>query len=111
MAAATKAPNRWFIATAAFSVLFPLGGVYAWSVFVAPLQQQFEWTWTQSMAPLMPNMAFIVVGSFIGGEIQDRLGPRWVAVVGVLMYCLGVGPDRRLDEEGQPTAESRVGTQ
>jgi MFS transporter, OFA family, oxalate/formate antiporter len=85
------APNRWWIATATFVVLFPLGGVYGWSVFVEPLQEEFDWTWTQSMAPLMANMAFIVVGSFIGGAIQDRIGPRWVAVTGVLMYCLGVG--------------------
>lgn len=84
------APNRWWITTATFLVMFPIGGIYAWSVFVEPLQQQFDWGWTQSMAPLMVNVAFIFVGTFVGGKIQDRTGPKWVAVTGIVVYCVGV---------------------
>jgi MFS transporter, OFA family, oxalate/formate antiporter len=85
------APNRWWIAFATFVVLFPLGGIYAWSVFVEPLQQEFDWTWTQSMLPLMVNVGLIFVGTVIGGWIQDRVGPQWVAVTGVVTYAVGVG--------------------
>lgn len=86
-----RAPNRWWIAAATFLVMFPIGGIYAWSVFVEPLQSEFEWTWTQSMLPLMVNVAFIVVGTLVGGWIQDRTGPRWVAAAGIVLYSVSVG--------------------
>lgn len=82
--------KRWWMAAATFLVLFPLGGVYGWSVFVEPLQEAFDWTWTQAMAPLMANMGGIFIGAYFGGRVQDRLGPKWVAVTGVVVFCLGV---------------------
>jgi len=32
----------------------------------------------------------IFVGAFIGGKIQDRRGPRTVALVGVVIYAIGI---------------------
>jgi MFS transporter, OFA family, oxalate/formate antiporter len=83
-------PNRWWVTFATFMVMFPIGGIYAWSVFVEPLQADFDWSWTQSMLPLMTNVAFIFVGTVVGGWVQDRIGPRWVAAVGMVTYCAGV---------------------
>jgi MFS transporter, OFA family, oxalate/formate antiporter len=85
-----RATNRWVVTAATFAVMFPVGGIYAWSVFVDPLQEQFGWSWTQSMLPLMVNVAMIFVGTVIGGKIQDRTGPRPVAAVGILIYVVGV---------------------
>jgi MFS transporter, OFA family, oxalate/formate antiporter len=86
----SDAPNRWWITFATFMVMFPIGGIYAWSVFVEPLQEQFEWSWTQSMLPLMVNVALIFVGTVVGGWIQDRTGPRLVAAAGIVIYAAGV---------------------
>lgn len=88
--AAWVARRRWWMAVATFLVLFPLGGVYGWSVFVEPLQDAFDWTWTQAMAPLMANIGAIFIGAYFGGRVQDRIGPRWVAVTGVAVFCAGV---------------------
>lgn len=85
-----SAPNRWWITAATFMVMFPIGGIYAWSVFVEPLQAEFGWSWTQSMLPLMVNVGFIFVGTLVGGWIQDRTGPKWVAAAGILIYSGGV---------------------
>ncbi|QBI18385.1 MFS transporter [Egibacter rhizosphaerae] len=82
--------TRWWMAAATFIVLFPLGGVYGWSVFVTPLQESFDWTWTQAMAPLMANIGAIFLGAYFGGRVQDRWGPRWVVVIGVVVFCVGV---------------------
>ena len=92
--------KRWWMAAATFLVLFPLGGVYGWSVFVEPLQEAFDWTWTQAMAPLMANMGAIFLGAFFGGRVQDRLGPKWVAVTGVIIFCLGVASGLFVADEG-----------
>jgi MFS transporter, OFA family, oxalate/formate antiporter len=88
--ASDRRPSRWWIAAAAFVVMFPLGGIYAWSVFVEPLQQQFDWSWTQAMTPLMTNVGLIFVGTLAGGWIQDRTGPKRVAAIGVVIYSAGV---------------------
>jgi MFS transporter, OFA family, oxalate/formate antiporter len=85
-----EAPNRWWITTATFLVMFPIGGIYAWSVFVEPLQSEFDWSWTQSMLPLMVNVGCIVIGTVVGGWIQDRTGPRLVAAAGIVLYGVGV---------------------
>jgi MFS transporter, OFA family, oxalate/formate antiporter len=90
MAQGDSAPNRWWITAATFMVMFPIGGIYAWSVFVEPLQSTFEWSWTQTMLPLMVNVGLIFVGTVIGGKIQDRVGPKWVAAAGIVMYSAGV---------------------
>jgi MFS transporter, OFA family, oxalate/formate antiporter len=88
--AGSSAPNRWWITFATFMVMFPIGGIYAWSVFVEPLQAEFDWSWTQSMLPLMVNVGFIFVGTVVGGRIQDRIGPQWVAAAGIVIYAVGV---------------------
>jgi MFS transporter, OFA family, oxalate/formate antiporter len=90
MADDAAAPNRWWITAATFMVMFPIGGIYAWSVFVEPLQAAFGWSWTQSMLPLMVNVGLIVVGTVVGGKIQDRSGPRFVAAAGIALYAAGV---------------------
>jgi MFS transporter, OFA family, oxalate/formate antiporter len=99
--AAPSAPNRWWITAATFVVMFPIGGIYAWSVFVDPLQQRFEWSWTQAMLPLMANVGMIFVGTIVGGKIQDRTGPRWVAVVGIVAYAGAVALAAFTGEEGR----------
>lgn len=42
------ASDRWFLAGAAFLVQLALGSVYAWSVFVKPLQDQMGWSRTEA---------------------------------------------------------------
>ena len=85
---ATK--GRWGIAVAAVLVQLALGAVYAWSVFNKPLQEQFDWSKTLAVLPFEVAIGTIVIGSLIGGRIQDRLGPRPVALGGGILYSLGI---------------------
>lgn len=88
--ATRNGPNRWWITFATVMVMFPIGGIYSWSVFVDPLQDRFDYSWTEAMLPLMANVGMIVVGTVIGGRIQDRIGPRYVAAVGIVAYSIAV---------------------
>jgi OFA family oxalate/formate antiporter-like MFS transporter len=83
-------PNRWVIAAAAVAVQLALGGVYAWSVFNKPLQVEFGWTRSQAVLPFEVAVGVIFVGTLLGGRIQDRRGPRPVALAGVVMYAAGI---------------------
>ena len=65
-----------------------LGTVYAFSVFVKPLESEFGWSrlttqWAFSFALL--TFAFSMIPA---GKLQDRIGPRKVATIGGILLGL-----------------------
>lgn len=88
--AQTPTRGRWWIVIAAVLVQLALGAVYAWSVFNKPLQDQFGWSKSEAVLPFEFAIGTIFIGSLIGGRIQDRLGPRPVALGGVIIYSIGI---------------------
>ena len=82
--------GRWWIVVAAVLVQLALGAVYAWSVFNKPLQAQFGWSKAEAVLPFEVAIGTIFIGSLIGGRIQDRRGPRPVALAGVVLYSIGI---------------------
>src|SRR4051812_5460592 len=85
----TRVPNRWTIAVAAVVMQICLGAAYGWSVFVAPLVAMTHWTLPQVSLNFTIAIAFLGVGTVIGGLWQDRVGPRRVATVAGIVYGLG----------------------
>jgi OFA family oxalate/formate antiporter-like MFS transporter len=81
--------GRWWIVGAAVLVQLALGAVYAWSVFNKPLQTEFGWSKSEAVLPFEFAIGTIFIGSLIGGRIQDRRGPRTVALAGVVLYAIG----------------------
>jgi OFA family oxalate/formate antiporter-like MFS transporter len=84
-----KLPNRWGIAVAAVIMQICLGAVYGWSVFVKPLIGAEHWTLTRVSLSFTLSVAFLGVGTVIGGLWQDRAGPRKVASAAGILYGLG----------------------
>src|SRR5918997_2513237 len=82
--------GRWWVVVAAVLVQLALGAVYAWSVFNKPLQDQFGWSKAEAVLPFEVAIGTIFIGSLIGGRIQDRVGPRPVALGGVVLYSIGI---------------------
>jgi MFS transporter, OFA family, oxalate/formate antiporter len=82
--------GRWLLAGAAVLVQLALGAVYAWSVFVNPFMEQMGWTRTQTTLPFTVVIGVIFIGTFFGGRIQDRIGPRPVVLAGGVLYSTGV---------------------
>ena len=68
-----------------------LGGVYAWSVFVNPLNALHpEWTRTDITLTFTIAIFVLGLGSTVGGFLLDRYGPRTVATVAGVCYGLGI---------------------
>lgn len=90
--ASTPAPpaNRWGIALAGIGVMLCLGTVYSWSLFTRPLIAGFDWSNSDATWAFASTIFFIGIGTVIGGRWQDRVGPRTVTVVGVLLWGLGI---------------------
>jgi len=66
-----------------------LGMFYGMSVFMLPLEKEFGWTRAQTSWVTTIGLALIAVWYVIAGFIQDRRGPRPVAVVGGLLFSAG----------------------
>ncbi|MDQ1681988.1 MAG: transporter, family, oxalate/formate antiporter [Frankiaceae bacterium] len=83
--------GRWGLVAAALLLQFSIGAVYAWSVFSKALQAApaFKLTKVEASLPFEVAIGMIFVGTYIGGRIQDRRGPRTVALVGGVIYALG----------------------
>lgn len=90
---ATPAGNRWLILAGGVLVQLAIGAVYAWSTFAKALQDEgsaFGLSKVQAAIPFEVAIGMIFVGTFLGGRLQDRRGPRPVALAGVTVYSLGI---------------------
>ena len=82
-------PNRWLPVVGGVMMNMALGMFYGMSVFMLPLEREFGWTRAQTSWVTTIGLALIAVWYVIAGFIQDRRGPRPVAVIGGLLFSLG----------------------
>ena len=66
-----------------------LGSLYAWSVFVLPLEKEFGWTRAQTSWIFTIAVVFFAASFIVEGRIQDRRGPRICAAIGGTLVPLG----------------------
>ncbi|MBC7294622.1 MAG: OFA family MFS transporter, partial [Thermoleophilia bacterium] len=84
-----KVINRWVMVGAALIVQVCLGVLYAWSVFRPVFEKDFGWTKAQTGYPYQASLLFFAIGMIVAGRIQDRIGPRKVAIAGGILLALG----------------------
>jgi OFA family oxalate/formate antiporter-like MFS transporter len=82
-------------------VQLAIGAVYAWSVFVTPFRDQMGWNSTEAALPFIVTIGILFMGTFVGGRIQDRIGPRPVALTGGVIYSIGVVLASLVNSPGQ----------
>jgi OFA family oxalate/formate antiporter-like MFS transporter len=61
-----------------------LGSLFAWSVFVLPLEAEFGWTRAQTSWVFTIAMLSTTICLVLGGILQDRRGPRIGAAIGAV---------------------------
>ena len=81
--------NRWRVVIGGMSMNLALGSLYAWSVFVLPLEKEFRWTRAQTSWVFTIAIVTFAITFVLAGRIQDKLGPRPCAFVGALLVSLG----------------------
>ena len=81
--------SRWWRIVGGLSMNLALGALYAWSVFVAPLEKEFGWK--RADVSMVFTIAVFVFGlSFIlAGRLQDKKGPFWISVTGGVLVSIG----------------------
>lgn len=88
-AATTLSINRWWRLVGGLSMNLALGTLYAWSVFVTPLEAQFGWKRTETSMTFTIATVVFALTFVLGGRLQDRIGPFWVSVAGGLLVSVG----------------------
>lgn len=81
--------GRWRVVVGGISMNLALGSLYAWSVFVLPLEQEFGWTRAQTSWVFTIAIVTFATTFVFAGRLQDVRGPRVCAWLGAVLVSLG----------------------
>jgi OFA family oxalate/formate antiporter-like MFS transporter len=84
-----RLPNRGLFPVLGILMNLCMGNLYAWSVFRIPLQKAYGWTAIEATVPFALSIVFFAIAMVIAGRMQDKLGPRTVAMVGGILVGAG----------------------
>lgn len=85
-----KIVNRWIPVIAGIAIQLCLGTVYIWGVFQPAVVKLFNWSQATAALTFSLVLGIFVLGSTIGGMIQDKLSPRPVIIGGGIILGIGV---------------------
>jgi OFA family oxalate/formate antiporter-like MFS transporter len=71
------------------SMNLALGSLYAWSVFVAPLEKEFGWKRAETSTVYTIAVVVFALSFILAGRLQDKFGPFWVSLTGGVLVSLG----------------------
>ncbi|MBI9011348.1 MAG: OFA family MFS transporter [Clostridiales bacterium] len=81
--------SRWKILLGGFLLSLMGGMSYAWGSFVVPLVSDWGWTATQAVLPFTVLIIVFSIAMMPAGWIQDKIGPRKVAMWGAILFLIG----------------------
>jgi MFS transporter, OFA family, oxalate/formate antiporter len=81
--------NRWRVVVGGVLMNLALGSLYAWSVFVAPLEKEFGWRRAQTSLAYTVAIVTFAVTFLVAGRLQDKRGPRICAFLGTAFVSVG----------------------
>ena len=80
----------WKITLAALGINLVLGVLYSWSVLSKALVGELHWTKTEASLPFTVSAAIFAVMMIFAGKAQDKMGPRYICMLGGLILGLGL---------------------
>jgi MFS transporter, OFA family, oxalate/formate antiporter len=81
--------NRWWRVIGGLMMNIALGSLYAWSVFVAPLEKAFGWKRADTSTVFTIAVVVFALTFIVAGRLQDKLGPFWISITGAILVSLG----------------------
>jgi MFS transporter, OFA family, oxalate/formate antiporter len=85
----STAISRWWRVVGGMLMNLALGTLYAWSVFVAPLEKEFGWKRAQTSNVFTYAVVVFAIAFIIAGRLQDKLGPFRISITGGLLVSIG----------------------
>jgi MFS transporter, OFA family, oxalate/formate antiporter len=81
--------SRWWRVVGGMSMNLALGTLYAWSVFVAPLEKEFGWKRAQTSTVFGIAVVVFALTFIVAGRLQDKYGPFKISLIGGILVSLG----------------------
>jgi MFS transporter, OFA family, oxalate/formate antiporter len=81
--------SRWWRVVGGLLMNLALGSLYAWSVFVAPLEKEFGWKRADTSMVFTWAVVVFAIAFIVAGRLQDKLGPFKVSIVGCILLTVG----------------------
>jgi OFA family oxalate/formate antiporter-like MFS transporter len=81
--------SRWWRVVGGVLMNLALGSLYAWSVFVAPLEKEFGWKRADTSQVFTWAVVVFALSFIIAGRLQDKLGPFKVSITGCILLTVG----------------------
>ncbi len=85
-------PNRWIRVIGAVLIQLALGSIYAWSIFNKPLASADYLNENAKSLAILGIFATSLAGFglfvSVGGRLQDKYGPRNIAIVSGVIYAI-----------------------
>jgi OFA family oxalate/formate antiporter-like MFS transporter len=81
--------SRWWRVVGGLSMNMALGSLYAWSVFVAPLEKEFGWKRADTSSVYTWAIVVFALSFVLAGRLQDKFGPFRVSLVGSILLTAG----------------------
>lgn len=82
-------PHRLLYFFVAFVLLMFFGLIYAWSLFVDPLEEEFGWDRSATSVVFTLSIITFCAGMLVAGALEERTSPRIVMLI--TAACLGLG--------------------
>ncbi|MFI3271861.1 MAG: OFA family MFS transporter [Pseudomonadota bacterium] len=84
-----KIKNRWLIAASAVGVHISIGSVYAYSVWILPLNVLLGWSKLDIVIAFSIAIFFLGFSAALLGPMVSRIGPRKSGTLAALFYGVG----------------------
>jgi MFS transporter, OFA family, oxalate/formate antiporter len=81
--------SRWWHVVGGMSMNLALGTLYAWSIFVAPLEKEFGWKRAQTSTVFGIAVVVFALTFIVAGRLQDKYGPFKISLIGGILVSLG----------------------
>ena len=89
--------NRWWRVVGGLLMNLALGSLYAWSVFVAPLEKEFGWKRADTSSVFAWAIVVFALSFIVAGRLQDKIGPFKVSLTGCILLTAGFLLSARTD--------------
>ncbi len=89
--------NRWFYVIVGIILFLFLGLLYAWSLFIAPLEKDFGWTRTQTSLIFTISIIFFCLGGIAGGFITGKKSPGFTILVSAVLLLCGFAASSQIN--------------
>ena len=86
----SQAPSkRWIFLITSFMLLCFFGLIYAWSLFIEPLESEFGWQRSETSLIFTISCVTVCIGMVIAGALENKLSHRAIFLIAAAMITVG----------------------